>query len=38
MQNLLSYFGQYVKVDMAEMWFKNTTFYLTSCDLQKKVL
>jgi hypothetical protein len=33
MQNLLSYFGHYVKVDMAEMWFQNTTFHLYSCDL-----
>ncbi len=33
MQNLLSYFVHYVKVDMAEMWFQNTTFHLNSCDL-----
>lgn len=38
MQNLLSYFGHYVKLNIAEMWFQNTTFYITSCDLRKEVV
>ena len=38
MQSLLSYFEHYVKLDIAEIWFQNTTFNLTSCDLRKEVL
>ena len=38
MRNLLSYFVHYVKLNMTEMWFQNTTFNINSCDLRKEVV